>query len=109
MANFKFKNYQEVQKFQEGGTMPTEDPAMAGGPAPEGAPAPEQGGGDPMTQLVELGNQALQTQDCNLAMQFVQIVLQQLGAGTPSPEQAPEGQAPVFKRGGRLSRMVPKN
>jgi hypothetical protein len=48
--NIKIRNYQEVQKFQEGG--PVEDPAMAGGaPAPEempaegGAPA---GGEDPM-------------------------------------------------------------
>lgn len=106
MANFKFKNYQEVKFMQEGGPMPVEDPAMAGGSAPEGAPAPEQGG-DAMQQLIEMGAQALQTQDCNLAMQFVQIVLQQLSQSGGTPE-GPDSQ-PVFRRGGTLVRRIPKN
>lgn len=92
---------QMIAKFQQGGAMEGGAPAEApiDDPAAGGAPAE---GGDPMQQLMEMGAQALQTQDCNLAMQFVQIVLQQLGGGGGEAAPAPEGQ-PVYKKGGRLS------
>lgn len=99
---------QMISRFQQGGTMQEPiDPAMAG---PETAPAegaPTEGG-DPMQQLMEMGAQALQTQDCNLAMQFVQIVLQQLSGGGEAAPAAPEGSAPVYKKGGKFSRWTRK-
>ena len=97
-----------IGKFQEGGMMPPEDPAMAGGDpgmGPEGAPA-EGGEQDPLMMLAQAAMQALQTQDCNIAMQvcqgFVSLLEQSQGG---APEQAPEGE-PVFRKGGVLSRRI---
>ena len=45
----KLKN---IGKFQEGGAMPPQDPAVA------------QGAQDPMAMIVEGAMQALQNQDC---------------------------------------------
>lgn len=101
-----------VGKFQQGGPMPAEDPGMAAGdPGMEGgAPAPEQGGGqDPLMQLAQAAMQALQTQDCNIAMQVCQgfvALLQQAQGGAPAG-QAPEGE-PVFRKGGVLVRRIKK-
>lgn len=101
---FTFKN---IKKFQEGGAMPPQDPAAAQAPA---APAaPEQGGGDPLMQIAEMAMQALQTQDCNMAMQvceaFVMLIQQAQGGG--APEAAPQGE-PVYRKGGVLSRRINK-
>ena len=85
----------KINKFQEGGEM--ESPEVA----PEGAePMPEQGG-DPLEQIAQMAMQALQTQDCNLAMQvcdaFIQIIQQAQGG-------APQAQGePVFRKGGKLA------
>jgi hypothetical protein len=49
---------------------PVEDPNAA----PAAAPAPEEGG-DPMQQLAMACQQALETQDCNLAMQVCQAIM----------------------------------
>lgn len=87
-----------VKKFQEGGQMtaPTENPEA--GTAPEGQQ-------DPMMQLAQMAVQALQSQDCNLAMQvcdtFVQMLQQAQGA--PAPEDQGE---PVFRAGGKLNRRI---
>lgn len=99
-----FKNYNPekygIKKFQEGGEMAPADQA-----APEQA-APEQGGGeDPMQQLLMACQQALQSQDCNLAMQVCQALMQMAGSGG-APEQAPA--EPVYRRGGRLVRRIQK-
>lgn len=108
--NIKIRNYQEVQKFQEGG--PVEDPAMAGGaPAPEEVPAEggaPAGGEDPMQQLLMACEQVLQTQDCNLAMQVCQALMQMAGGGGEPAPAAPEGAEPVYRRGGRLSYWAKK-
>lgn len=106
------QNVKKVGRFQEGGPMPAEDPAMAGGGEPGmegGAPAPDQGGEDPLMQLAQAAMQALQTQDCNIAMQVCQgfvALLQQAQGGAPA-EAAPEGE-PVFRRGGVLVRRIKK-
>ena len=50
----KFKN---IGKFQEGGAMPPQDPAAA------------QGGGDPMQEILMGCQQAVETQDCQIALQ----------------------------------------
>ena len=99
------KNYDENQylpKFQEGGAMeaPAEDPNAA-------AAAPEQGG-DPQEQLLAACQQAIQTQDCQLAMQICQALLQMVGGGAPQEPAAPEGQQPVFKKGGKFSKWINK-
>lgn len=101
--NIKIKNYNEEQyvpKFQEGGEVPapTEDP--------NATPAPEQGGEDPAQQLMMACQQALESQDCQLAMQVCQAVIQMLGGG--GEPAAPAGEAPVYKMGGKLSRWIKK-
>ena len=92
----------KVKKFQEGGAMPApEAPTQEGAPA--GAPAPEQGGQDPLMMLAEMSAQALQNQDCQLAMQvcqaFVEITSQAGG-------QAPQGEPVFAKNGGKLLRRI---
>ena len=108
--------FRNVQRFQEGGPMPG-GPGMGGGapmpPEAAGAPAgPEAGGGDPLMEIAQMAMQALQTQDCNAAMQvceaFVQLVQQAQGGGAPEGgAPAPEGE-PVYRRGGTLVRRIRK-
>ncbi len=90
-----------IRKHQEGGAMaPAEEPAEA--------TAPAQGGQDPLTMLAEGAMQALQNQDCNLAMQVCQALVQlvqQMANGTP--QEASQGE-PVFKKGGILLRRIKK-
>ena len=94
---------QFIKKFQEGGAAP----------APEAA-APQQGGEDPTAMLMQGAQQAVQNQDCQIAIQVCQMVLEMLGGGGApeqggAPESAPvsEGQ-PVYRRGGRLVRYINK-
>ena len=91
-----------IKFLQEGGAM--EDPNAA--PA---EPAPTDQGGDPTQQILAACQQALETQDCNLAMQILQTVMQMLGGSAePAAPTAPEGAAPVYKQGGKLSKWVSK-
>lgn len=97
-----------IRKFQDGGAMgaPMEEQAPqempAEGAAPQEAP---QGGGDPLMQVAQLAMQALQSQDCQAAMQvcqiFLQLIEQAQGGGGATP--APQGE-PVYRRGGILVR-----
>ncbi len=91
---------QLVQKFQEGGEM---------APPAEGemAPAPEQGG-DRLEQIIQAAAQAVQTQDAQLALQVCQALVEMAGGGAPAEPAAPEGAAPVYRRGGKLSRWIQK-
>lgn len=101
---FKFQNKeldQLIGKFQEGGVAPEATPA-------ESAPVPEEGGGDPMEQILAACQQVVETQDCQLAIQVAQAILQMAGGGAQEAPAAPEGQAPVYKKGGKLSRWVQK-
>ena len=95
----KLKN---IGKFQEGGAMP-----------PQGAPA-SQGGGDPMQEILMACQQALETQDCQMAMQVCQVMLEMAGGGAapaeaaPAPAPAePQGE-PVYRKGGQLVRRIKK-
>ena len=95
----KFKN---AQFLQEGGAMA----------APAGAPA---GGEDPMAMLMQGAQQALQAQDCEVAMQVCQMLLELAGGGGAPAEAAPAEAAPapaegepVYRRGGRLLRRISK-
>lgn len=96
---------QKLKKLQEGGEIP------AGAPAPEAAPAPEQApeqGGDPLEQIVMAAAQAVQTQDAQLALQVCQALVELAGGGGEPAPAAPEGQAPVYRKGGRLVKWVNK-
>lgn len=86
---------------------------QAGGPMPAGAPAPApQGGEDPTAMLLQGAQQAVQGQDCEMAMQVCQMLIEALG-GSPqeaapqeaAPAPAAEGE-PVYRRGGRLVRRI---
>ena len=97
--------YKFIKKFQEGGAM---SPQGAPQGAEQGAPE-EQGAGaeqDPMAMLLQAAAQALQNQDCNMAMQVCQALVQtaQQGQGG-APKEA--GQ-PVYRKGGRLVRRIKK-
>ena len=90
-----------ISKFQEGGAM-----------APQGgAPAP-QGGEDPMAMLLQGAQQAIEGQDCQVAMQVCQMLLELAGGGaqggapTPAAAPAPAEGEPVYRRGGRLVRRI---
>lgn len=90
------------QKYQAGGSMP------AGAPAP----AP-QGGEDPTAMLLQGAQQAVQGQDCEMAMQVCQMLIEALGGGGGPQEAAPQEAAPapaegepVYRRGGRLLRRI---
>ena len=91
------------RKFQEGGAMP-----------PQGAPAAPQGGEDPTAMLIQGAQQAVQNQDCQIAIQVCQMVLEMLGGGGAPAEaggseagSAPQSE-PVYRRGGRLIRRIQK-
>ena len=97
----------ETRKFQVGGAMPalTETPA-AGAPVDE--TAPDQGEEqDPIMMLAQMSAQALQNQDCQMAMQVCQAfleIVQQMQGGAP---EEPQGE-PVFRKGGSLVRRIKK-
>jgi len=87
----------KLGKYQEGGAM-----------APQaGAP---QGGEDPTAMLMQGAQQAVQSQDCQVALQVCQMLLELAGGGAPqggAPEGAPEAPGePVYRKGGRLVRRL---
>lgn len=93
----KLKN---IGRYQEGGAMPPQDPTMA------------QGSGDPMQEILMGCQQAVETQDCQIALQICQMLLEMAGGGVAPAEAAPapapaeaEGE-PVFRTGGRLVRRI---
>lgn len=93
-------------KFQEGGSAPA--PA-APAPAPEGGAAPmEVQEQNPLIQIAQMAMQALQTGDCEVALQvceaFIQLVQASSTGGVPEEDQ---GQ-PVYKKGGILVRRIKK-
>lgn len=90
------------RKFQEGGQMPAGAPAAA-----------PQGGEDPMAMLMQGAQQAVEAQDCEIAMQVCQMLLELAGGGGAPAEAAPAEAAPapaegepVYRRGGRLVRRI---
>lgn len=89
------------RKFQAGGPMPA-----------QGAPQAPQGGEDPQAMLLQGAQQAVQGQDCEIAMQVCQMLIEALGGGAqqqPAPQEAAPAPAegePVYRRGGRLVRRI---
>lgn len=72
-------------------------------PAQEGAP--QEGGEDPIMQLAQMAQQALEGQDCNAAMAACEALLSMLQQGGGEQSQAPQG-APVYKKGGVLVKRI---
>lgn len=108
----KFVPKNSIKKFQMGGEMspaeaaPNQMPPEGGeAPMPEGGPEGVQG--DPLMQVAQLAAQALQSQDCNAAMQVCQIFLQMVQQMQGQPEPEPAGE-PVFRKGGVLVRRIKK-
>ena len=99
--NIKVNNKEFVKFLQEGGVTPEAAPV-------EEAPAAPEQGGDPMEQILQAAAQAVQTQDAQLALQVCQALVEMAGGGAPTPEQAPPGQEPVYRKGGRLVRFQKK-
>lgn len=108
-----------INRYQQGGPMPAPEggepmpPEAGGAPAPEGVPAPGgEAGGDPIMAIAQGAAQALQTQDCNIAMQVCQMFLSLVqGAaqgGAPEAGGGPAAGEPVFKKGGKLCKRIPK-
>ena len=86
----------KFRKFQEGGAMPPQEAAPSA--APEGAAQ------DPMMQIIQVADQALQTQNCEAAMAVCQALLQLAGAAGGG-EEAP-AQEPTYARyGAKLVRV----
>lgn len=89
-----------IGRYQEGGAMPPQDPAV------------EQGGGDPMQQILMGCQEAVETQNCEVALQVCEMLLQMAGGGAAPAEAAPEpvpeeaeGE-PIYRTGGRLVRRI---
>lgn len=93
------------KKFQEGGSM---DPNVQtqGDMAQQPETTMQEPEQDPIMILAQMSSQAIQTQDCEMAMQvcqaFLEIVQQMQGA--PSEQQ----EEPVFRKGGILVRRIKK-
>ena len=81
-----------VSKFQAGGVAPA--------PAPVEQPAPV---GDPMEQLIMAAQEAVATQNPELAME-VCMMLVELVQGAQAPVGAPAEGQPVFAKGGKMKR-----
>lgn len=98
----------KIKKFQQGGPMP-QDPASQGGGTPAGAPAPEggapeQGGQDPMAQILQVAAQAVQTQNCEAAMAVCQALMQ-IAQGGAAQEPAPQEEPTFARNGAKLVRV----
>lgn len=94
--NIKFK------KFQQGGEMPMaeEQPQVQ-----EQSQAQPQENQDPLMMLAEMAAQALQSQDCNVAMQVCQGFIEVLQSAQQGA--APETE-PVYRKGGILVKRIKK-
>ena len=87
-----------IKKHQMGGQMAPENAA------PENPEvAPEQNVQDPLMQLAQMAAQALQSQDCNMAMQICQALVE-IAQQAAAPQEAPG--EPVFAKGGKLLRRI---
>lgn len=97
----QFTPKNSIKRFQQGGPVDVEEPMTE-----EAMPVEEAPQQDPMAMLIEGAAQALQNQDCNIAMQVCQALVQIAQQGAqPAPEETGE---PVFKKGGVLLRRVRK-
>lgn len=89
------KESKKTKKFQTGGAVTPNNETST--------PAPQEGG-DPIAELVNLAQQAIDSQNCEAAMAvcegFMMLVTQADQSQTPPP---PTGE-PVYRKGGTLLR-----
>ena len=97
----KVKNPEFIKFMQEGGAAPEAAPV-------ETAPAEPAQGGSPEEQIIQAAAQAVQTNDAQLALQVCAALVQMAGGGAEAAPAAPEGEQPVYKKGGKLSKWVRK-
>lgn len=101
----------KVTKHQMGGQIASEDQAVGAsstGAETTNPSSPEEGmEQDPLLVLGDTAAQALQTQDCQMAMQVCQAVIEIIQQVQGSAPQEPQGE-PVFKKGGILIRRIKK-
>lgn len=93
-----------TRKFQTGGAMPAEQAAPE--TTTEQAPVENQEQ-DPIMMLAQAAAQALQNQDCEVAMSVCQAfleIVQQMQGGAPAEAPA----EPVYRAGGKLVRRISK-
>lgn len=89
----------QVNKFQEGGAMPTGTAVPA--EAPQG-----QSGADQIVQIAAQIIQEMGPDGAAMLAQAIMELLQQMSQQAPVGEQ-PEGE-PVFKKGGKICKRVKK-
>lgn len=85
----------KIKKYQEGGAMPAQT---------NGTPVAQET--NPIIEIANVMAQALQSGDCNMAMEACQAFLSFLQQAQEPPAE-PIGQAegqPVFKKGGKMVR-----
>lgn len=105
----QFTPKKSIKRFQQGGPVIQEEPVVEEAPVEGGMEeAPAEGGEqNPLVMLAQGAMQALQNQDCQMAMQVCQGLLQVLQSMQgPAPQEA-QGK-PVFRKGGVLIRRVKK-
>lgn len=94
------KDYVNIYKLQAGGAM-GEPPAQE---VPTEAPAQEPAG-DQDQQIQQVIMQILETGDCDMALQLIATMAEQMGMTPPqggAPQEAAPQEAPAFKRGGKM-------
>lgn len=104
----KFRN--NVRFLQEGGELAPETeemPVEEVNVAQEEQAAPQ--GGDPLMEIGNMAMQALQNQDCDMAMKVCELFIQLLQQASQSqPEMTPENSQPVYARGGKIAYRIKK-
>lgn len=79
-----------IQRFQAGGEM-------------SAAQEQQQGGGDPMNQIIPAMAQAVQAGDCQTLMQVCTDFLQLVSSAAGGPQQ--QAQPTFARKGGRITRI----
>lgn len=100
-------NPKQIKRFQMGGEMAPEE-VVTEETVTEEVPteAPEQQ--DPMMMLAQASMQALQNQDCNMAMQVCQAFLQLIQQAQQQAAPVNQGEPVFAKNGAKLVRRIRK-
>lgn len=106
----QFTPKKSIKRFQQGGPMMQDAAPMEEEMPAEGTPtaeAPTEEPQNPLLMLAEGAVQALQNQDCQIAMQVCQGLLQVLQSAQQAAPTEPAGE-PVFRKGGVLIKRIRK-
>ena len=89
------KESKKTKKFQTGGAVTPNNETST--------PAPQEGG-DPIAELVNLAQQAIDSQNCEAAMAVCEGFMMLVTQSAPSETAPPPTGEPVYKKGGTLLR-----